>query len=122
VVKCATSGRSRSSPISTSTTKSGSPLHSLRLTIQAERALETLANDAGLRKRHQAVQKTLGLLQTNLRHPGLQTHKYHGLRGVHGEDVFEAYVEHRTAAAYRVFWHYGPGRQIITIVAITSHP
>ena len=68
------------------------------------------------------VQKTLGLLQTDLRNRGLQTHKYNALEGLNGEEVFEAYVENNTPGAYRVFWHYGPGRGIISIIAITPHP
>ena len=36
--------------------------------------------------------------------------------------VFEAYAQHRTPGAYRVFWCYGPGPGEITILAITPHP
>ena len=68
------------------------------------------------------VQKTVGLLETNPRHHGLQTHKYSSLQGAKGEEVFEAYVENKTPAAYRIFWHYGPEQGTITIIAITPHP
>lgn len=73
-------------------------------------------------KKYQKVLKTLGLLETNLRHPSLNTHKYESLTGANGEEVFEAYVENKTPAAYRVFWHYGPSREVISILAITPHP
>lgn len=73
-------------------------------------------------KKHQKVLKTLGLIETNLRHPSLNTHKYESLAGVNGEEVFEAYVENKTPAAFRVFWYYGLGEEVITIVAITPHP
>ena len=73
-------------------------------------------------KKYQKVLKTLGLMQTNLRHPSLNTHKYESLCGPNGEEVFEAYVETKTPAAFRIFWHYGPGRKDITILAITPHP
>lgn len=73
-------------------------------------------------KKYQKVLKTLGLLETNLRHPSLNTHKYESLAGANGEEVFEAYVENKTPAAYRVFWHYGPSREVISILAITPHP
>jgi hypothetical protein len=56
------------------------------------------------------------------RHPSLNTHKYSSLQGANGEEIFEAYAENDTAAAYRIFWHYGPGKKIITIIAITPHP
>lgn len=68
------------------------------------------------------MSRCLGFLQTNPRHPGLNTHKYTDLRGPRGEDVFEAYAQNRTPGAYRVFWYYGPGKREITILAITPHP
>jgi hypothetical protein len=70
------------------------------------------------------VRKTLLLLADNPRHPGLQTHPYHSLESPfdpHAK-VFEAYTQHRTPGAYRVFWCYGPGAGEITILAITPHP
>lgn len=73
-------------------------------------------------QKYRKVIKTLGLMETNLRHPSLNTHKYTAIQGKNGEDVFESYVENKTPAAFRVFWHYGPDRQVITIVAITTHP
>jgi hypothetical protein len=88
----------------------------------AEASLGRLQNDAGLAKRWRAVRKALALLETNPRHPGLNTHKYTALTGPDGVEVFEAYAENRTPAAYRIFWHYGPGKSVITILAITPHP
>ena len=55
------------------------------------------------------------------RHPGLQSHEFDSMSGILGEKVFESYAEQNTPAAYRVFWHYGPGKHKITIVAISSH-
>lgn len=94
----------------------------LLFTDQANADLEKLEKVKGLQKRLKAVRKVLGLLETNPRHPGLQTHKYESLKGIKGEEVFEAYAENKTPAAFRIFWHYGPGKQIITIIAITPHP
>ena len=93
----------------------------LLFTDEARHNLEELVKDKGLSKRLKAVRKTLGLLETNPRHPGLQTHKYQSLEGPGGEDVFEAYAEQSTSAAYRVFWYYGPNRGDITILSITPH-
>ena len=56
------------------------------------------------------------------RHPALNTHEFSSLNGANGEKVFEAYPENKTPAAYRIFWYYGPGKDVITIVAITPHP
>jgi hypothetical protein len=75
------------------------------------------------------VIKALGLLETNPRHPSLNTHEFTSLIGVGGEKVFEAYAQNDTPGAYRIFWHYGPdevaGKKrtpVITVVAITPHP
>ena len=68
------------------------------------------------------VRKCLGFLETNPKHPSLETHEYSSFQGVRGEKVWEAYVENKTSSAWRVFWHYGPGKGVITIVAITPHP
>ena len=70
----------------------------------------------------EGLSKALRFLETNPRHPGLNTHKFNSLKGPGGEEVFEAYAENRTPAAYRIFWHYGPGQDVITVVAITPHP
>ncbi len=96
--------------------------HRLVFTPQAEKDLQELARDRGLAKRLKAVQKTLGLLETNLRHRSLQTHKFHSLKGPQGQEVFEAYAEQHTPAAFRVFWCYGPQPSELTIIAITDHP
>jgi len=70
------------------------------------------------------VYKTLDLLAKNPRHPGLQTHEYDAIPNPHSvqEKVFEAYAQNRSPGAYRVFWCYGPGKNQITLIAITPHP
>jgi hypothetical protein len=93
----------------------------LLFTPSAEAALQNLTKDSGAAKRLRAVRKTLGLLESNPRHPSSQTHEYSKLSGPQGSRVFEAYAENRTPAAFRVFWHYGPEAGQITIVAITPH-
>ncbi len=89
-------------------------------------ALRTHSARLGLLKQ---VQKTLGLLELNPRHPSLKTHEYHSIRGLHEERIFEAYAQNNTPGAYRIFFHYGPDEHrgneriaVITIVAITPHP
>lgn len=95
---------------------------SLKFTDEAAAQIKTLEGDKGLAKRLKAVRKALAYLETNPRHPGLNTHKFSSLSGKNGEELFEAYAENQTSAAYRIFWHYGPGKRDITIVAITPHP
>lgn len=94
----------------------------LLFTDQADADLTALEADASLSKRLKAVRKALGLLETNPRHPGLNTHKFSSLKGSGGEEVFEAYAENKTPAAWRIFWYYGPDKKQITILAITPHP
>lgn len=101
----------------------------LIFTPSANQEYEALLNNPARKGILKQVRKTLALIETNLRHPSLNTHEYHSLTGLNGEKVFEAYAQQKTPAAYRVFFHYGPDRTVkgkripvITIIAITSHP
>ena len=91
-------------------------------TDRASEDLRKLEDNKHLQKRLKSVRKALGFLQTNPKHPGLNTHKYETLSREVGYEVFEAYAENNTPCAYRIFWHYGPGPRVITIIAITPHP
>ena len=101
----------------------------LRFTPEAQRNLKDLESNpakAGVLKQ---VRKTLGLMEINLRHPSLKTHKYESLQGPNGEEVFEAYAQSKTPGAYRIFFVYGPDRSegkthiaVLTVIAITAHP
>lgn len=95
---------------------------SLKFTPQAEADLKSLEEDKSLLKRLKAVRKALGYLETNPRRPSLNTHTYSSLSGANGEEMFEAYAENKTPAAFRIFWFYGPENKEITIIAITPHP
>lgn len=94
----------------------------LKFTKEADENLLTLERNKSFEKRLKAVRKALGYLETNPRHPGLNTHKYQSISGENGEEILEAYAENQTPSAYRIFWHYGPGKSVITIIAITPHP
>lgn len=94
----------------------------LIFTEKAGLTLDALENDKGKKRVLKAVRKTLGLMETNLRHPSLNTHGYSELEGENGEKVFESYAQNKTPGAYRVFWHYGPQKKQITVVAIVPHP
>jgi hypothetical protein len=97
-------------------------MFALIFTPQADEDLREIGNNPAKKNILKAVRKTMGLIETNLRHPSLNTHEFTSLKGPNGEKVFEAYVQQRTPAAYRIFWYYGPGRNQITIVTITPHP
>ena len=77
--------------------------------------------DEGLFKQ---IHKCIQHLLRNPKHPGLATHEYRSLTHPYDEKekVFEAYAQHKTPGAYRVFWCYGPKKRQITIIAITPHP
>lgn len=94
----------------------------LFFTPRADEDLTKLENNRGLEKRLKAVNKALGYLETNPKHQSLNTHEFTSLSKQYGIKVYEAYAENKTSAAYRIFWHYGPEKKNITIIAITPHP
>jgi hypothetical protein len=99
------------------------------LRTRAAKSCKTRARSA--RKKSSQVEElfkqvymTIALLTSNPKHPGLQAHEFTSLLNPFkkGEKVFEAYAQHRTPGAYRVFWCYGPEKGQISIIAITPHP
>ncbi len=94
----------------------------LLFTNEAIDNLKELEKDNSKKKRLNAVRKTLGYLENNPRHPSLNTHEYSILTRQFGVKIFEAYAENKTPQAYRIFWHYGLNKEVITIIAITPHP
>ena len=94
----------------------------LIFTPQADSDLREIENDPDKKDILKAIRKTLGFMETNLRHPSLNALEFTSLKGPNEEKVFEAYAQQKTPAAYRIFWYYGPNRKQITIVAITPHP
>jgi hypothetical protein len=101
----------------------------IKFTPTADAQLTTIEDTPSQAALLAQVQKALGYLELDTRHPGLHTHEFLSLTGAHGEKIFEAYAQNNTPGAYRIFWHYGPdeikgGKRtpVITIVAITAHP
>ena len=101
----------------------------LRFTPTADAQLTALEKSPSTAALLAQVRKALGFLEINPSHPGLHTHEFTSLTGVHGEKIFQAYAQNDTPGAYRIFLHYGPdeikGRKrtpVITVVAITRHP
>jgi hypothetical protein len=91
-------------------------------TNEAALNLEKLESDPSKKKRLNSVRRSLGYLESNPKHPSLNTHEYNSLTRQFGIKIFEAYAENKTPQAYRIFWHYGPDKSEITIIAITPHP
>ena len=94
----------------------------LRYSRAAEQHLLNLQSDPSRRRILKDVIKALRYMEVNLRHPSLNTHEYHNLKGPEGEKVFEAYAQQKTPGAYRIFWHYGTEQNMISILAIIPHP
>jgi len=94
----------------------------LRFTQTAGADLENLKNSPSKKKILKAVLKTLGLMEANLRHPSLNSHEFRSLQGPRGEKVFEVYAQQNTPGAYRIFWYYGPDKDVISIISIVPHP
>ena len=94
----------------------------LEFSPEAKAQLARLKHFPNLEKRYNAVRKALSLLQTNPRHPGLNTHPFESFVGPRGEKIFEAYAENNTPGAYRIFFSYGPGRRVISILTVLPHP
>lgn len=94
----------------------------LIFTEKADSQLDALESSKDKKAVLKAVRKTLALMETDLRHSSLQTHEYSDLEGANGEKVFESYAQNRIPGAYRIFWHYGPQKRQITVVAIVPHP
>jgi hypothetical protein len=94
----------------------------LKFTIKASSQLDELIESSDKKSICKAVHKALGYMEIDLKHQSLKTHEYSREKGKNGEKVFESYAQNNTPGAYRFFWHYGPGKNIITILAITPHP
>lgn len=93
----------------------------LKFSEQAELKLQELETDKSKKGILKQVRKVLGLMETNLKHPSLNTHKYDAITCKLG-DVFESYAQNNTPGAYRIFWVYGPAKREIYILYITPHP
>jgi hypothetical protein len=90
-------------------------------TREASKTLKELESP-GSQDKLKKVRRALGLLQKDPKYPSLSSHKYSSLKGLNNEEVFDSYVENHTPSAWRIFWHYGPGAGVITILMITPHP
>lgn len=96
-------------------------MHKLIYTDEAKKSLKDLKKQGQIKKLKK-IKIAFEKLQEDPRYPGLHTHKHTLFRRKSCEEIFQSYIENKTPAAFRVFWHYGPDKEVITIVAITPHP
>lgn len=94
----------------------------VRFTQTAMEDFEILQTNLAKKNALKAVLKTLAFMEKNLRHPSLNSHEFTSLKGPAGEKVFEVYAQQNTPEAYRIFWYYGPGKDVISIIGIVPHP
>ena len=71
---------------------------------------------------YRKLRKTFQHLETNPRHPGLNSNEIDVLTEKYGVRIWESYLENKKAGARRIFWIYGPETREITIVGIEKHP
>jgi hypothetical protein len=69
----------------------------LRFIQNAKDDFEQLQNDPSKKRILKDVLKTFAFMETNLRHPSLNTHEYKNFKGPDGEKVFTAYVQQKTS-------------------------
>ena len=94
----------------------------LKLTPRAEEQRDWLKGSNT--RRYKKVIKALRLLRDNPAYPGLNAHKFEGLRATapDGGDIWVAYVENSTPSAWRIFFFYDsrdPG--LIYVTSIEPH-
>ena len=94
--------------------------YSLRYLPPAENTFSQLARKDVTK--HRRVVKCLRMLAQDPKYGALNSHKYASKSGPNGEEVWESYVENNSPSAWRVFWHYGPGQGVITVVSDTPPP
>ncbi|HEY3285386.1 MAG TPA: hypothetical protein VGN26_24190 [Armatimonadota bacterium] len=92
----------------------------LRYTRRVEKQLDEL----GLKDRgkHRKVMKALDQIKVDPSHPGLRSHEIESYKAPDNGNVFESYAENNAPGAWRVFWHYGPDKGVIAILAVVKHP
>ncbi|HUZ08627.1 MAG TPA: hypothetical protein VMU76_00445 [Acidimicrobiales bacterium] len=89
----------------------------LLLTEDAQQTFDALEG-----RHHRRVESCLAKLGQNPRHAGLNSHRYQQFDKLHGQPVWESYVENHNPSAWRVWWAYGPGQNEITVLMIGPHP
>lgn len=66
---------------------------------------------------YRQLKSKLRFLETNPRHPSLESHAVERTTGDFGGKVFESYVTEK----YRMTWEYGPSKGEITLRNVDNH-
>ena len=94
----------------------------LLMTPEARNQLKEISTDPHFKGLEFQVKSTIVKLVHNPKYPGLNSHKFHGLTQMFQIDVWESYIQNHTPGAWRIFWHYGPEKNMLTVLMITAHP
>jgi hypothetical protein len=94
--------------------------YKLRFVPSVTALLKDMANgDPNDRAKLKKVNRALGRLEKNPRHPGLNSYEYHNFAGApSGVKVWHSYVENHTSSAWRIFWHYGPNEGATPVISV----
>lgn len=98
------------------------PAFEILWTDQAEKQFLELKRRGPVDKQIKVTKTLKVLTKHGPKYPSLHSHKYLSIKGPGGEDVWESYVENRTASAWRIWWMYGPKANEITLVMLGKHP
>ena len=72
--------------------------------------------------RHRKVGLCLYRVGEDPNYPSLRSKRFKSLDNVHGQPIWQSYVENNTLPLrMRVFWHFGPGEDEITVVGQSRH-
>jgi hypothetical protein len=79
-------------------------------TVFANRKKQSQTKSSKIEGLFKQIYKTINLLKSN---PRLHIHAYDSIPHPYDpkQKVFEAYIQNNTAAAYRIFWCYGPNQK-----------
>jgi len=94
----------------------------LVLTPEARQHLKEIASNPHFKGLEFQAKAALVKLVHNPKHSGLNSHKFYGLSKMFHMDVWESYIQNNTPGAWRIFWHYGAEKNMLTVLMITTHP
>lgn len=99
-------------------------LFTVLCTQAVEEVLSTLHGTKQRQQKRRKVEKTLKLLrEIGPEHPSLNSHRYDGIYGNHGEPVWESYVENVITNAWRAWWYFTEMHpHTILVAAVGPHP
>lgn len=91
------------------------------MTSEAKLQLQKIMTDSSKMGLQKQLKKCLGLLSSNPRHPGLNSHPLVGSEESTGLKIWTSYVQNKTPSAHRVLWCYSNTKKEIIILQVIPH-